>query len=114
MIARHLHLEPGRQPPAVARRERQIPAADDRRPVGGGLLRKELRDEAAGCCDEAHAAIHFSLPAIGKPRRQIGHGPMRGSLPKLSCTGPSVNVVSVSVIVSVMLLPTIRPLNCAG
>ena len=28
--------------------------------------------------------------------RQIGHGPIRGSLPNVSSTGPSVTVVSVS------------------
>src|SRR5204863_4530019 len=41
----------------------------------------------------------------GAGRRQIGQGPIRGSLPYTSSTGPSVTVVSVNVIVSVMSPP---------
>src|SRR2546422_3292038 len=48
-------------------------------------------------------AAFAMVPYRSNPRRQIGHGPIRGSLPYDSWTGPSVTVVSVSVTVSVML-----------
>src|SRR6267378_3331428 len=46
--------------------------------------------------------------------RQIGHGPILGSLPYANSTGPSVTVVSVSVTVSVILPSITRPTNRAG
>src|SRR5438093_756887 len=46
--------------------------------------------------------------------RQIGHGPIRGSFPKMSCTGPSVTAVSVSVTVRVITRPSVEPVNRAG
>ena len=39
--------------------------------------------------------------------RQIGHAPIRGSFPNVSCTGPSATAVSVSVTVKVITIPVI-------
>src|SRR5437763_13854243 len=41
--------------------------------------------------------------------RQIGHGPIRGSLPRVSWTGPRVTAVSVRVTVRVMVCPRTVP-----
>src|SRR5947207_13479223 len=52
--------------------------------------------------------------SVTRGLRQIGHGPIRGSFPSSSCTGPSVTAVSVSVMVSVITRPLVEPVNCAG
>src|SRR5437016_14530500 len=83
---------------------RQVPAADDRR--ASRLLRGERCDTESG--DDEGGTNYL------RRRRQIGHGPILGSLPNVSSTGPSVTVVSVSWIVNVKLLPRMRPRRESG
>ena len=107
MLARPFTLRP-QVAPSVARRwptfaaaDRQVPAADDGRV--SRLLRGERCDTESG--DDEGATNDL------RGRRQIGHGPILGSLPAVSGTGLSVTVVSVSWIVNVKLLPSMRPRN---
>ena len=103
-IAGPVDLEPGGQVTAFAAAHRQVPAADDRR--ASRLLRGERCDTESG--DDEGGTNYL------RRRRQIGHGPILGSLPNVSSTGPSVTVVSVSWIVNVKLLPRMRPRRESG
>jgi hypothetical protein len=64
---------------AFAAADRQVPAPDDRRV--SRLLRGDRRDTESG---DDEGATHYL-----RGRRQIGHGPILGSLPNVSSTGPA-------------------------
>src|SRR5205823_5594275 len=63
VIARDLHLEPRGQLAAVARRERQIPAADHGRPIR--FLSDERRD-GESCGGNRERGAHWGLDGIGE------------------------------------------------
>src|SRR5258705_8915229 len=80
------------------------------------FLRRQRRAARAQQCAPDRQRLNTGRESQGEsiPRRQIGHGPIRGSCPWTTTTGPSVTVVSVSVIVRIISPPRTRPTKRAG